>query len=201
MTLASAGVVSAADGAEVFTEPRRGFDRSNGQTKADRQQADEAMKFGKMKPQRRNRLVVVGLVVVSAGVAVTLALSALNENLNLYYSPAQIKNGEAPTETVIRAGGMVVNNSVQRSTTDLQVNFVVSDMHESEVTIVYEGILPDLFREGQGIVARGQLNEQGVFFAEEVLAKHDETYMPPEVAQTLAQSRAAADAQVQGSTL
>jgi cytochrome c-type biogenesis protein CcmE len=159
------------------------------------------MKFGKMKPQRRNRLMVVGLLVVSAGVAVTLALSALNENLNLYYSPAQIVNGEAPTDTVIRAGGMVVNNSIKRSTTDLGVQFVVSDMHEAEVTIAYVGILPDLFREGQGVIARGQLNGQGVFIAEEVLAKHDETYMPPEIAQTLARSREAADAAAKGATL
>ena len=134
------------------------------------------MKFGKMKPQRRNRLMIAGLLVVSVGTAVSLALKALNENINLYYSPAQIVQGEAPRNTLIRAGGMVVANSVNRSTTDLQVSFVVSDMGASEVMINYVGILPDLFREGQGVIARGVLNDQNVFIAEEVLAKHDETY-------------------------
>jgi|TARA_B110000503_G_scaffold43639_1_gene71343 cytochrome c-type biogenesis protein CcmE len=151
------------------------------------------MKFGKMKPQRRNRLMIAGLLVVSVGTAVSLALKALNENINLYYSPAQIVQGEAPRNTLIRAGGMVVANSVNRSTTDLQVSFVVSDMGASEVMINYVGILPDLFREGQGVIARGVLNDQNVFIAEEVLAKHDETYMPPEILQTLAESKAKAE--------
>ena len=151
------------------------------------------MKFGKMKPQRRNRLMIAGLLVVSVGTAVSLVLKALNENINLYYSPAQIVQGEAPRNTLIRAGGMVVANSVNRSTTDLQVSFVVSDMGASEVMINYVGILPDLFREGQGVIARGVLNDQNVFIAEEVLAKHDETYMPPEILQTLAESKAKAE--------
>ena len=151
------------------------------------------MKFGKMKPQRRNRLMIAGLLVVSVGTAVSLALKALNENINLYYSPAQIVQGEAPRNTLIRAGGMVVANSVNRSTTDLQVSFVVSDMGASEVMINYVGILPDLFREGQGVIARGVLNDQNVFIVEEVLAKHDETYMPPEILQTLAESKAKAE--------
>ncbi|MEJ6591724.1 MAG: cytochrome c maturation protein CcmE [SAR86 cluster bacterium] len=146
-----------------------------------------------MKPQRRNRLMIAGLLVVSVGTAVSLALKALNENINLYYSPAQIVQGEAPRNTLIRAGGMVVANSVNRSTTDLQVSFVVSDMGASEVMINYVGILPDLFREGQGVIARGVLNDQNVFIAEEVLAKHDETYMPPEILQTLAESKAKAE--------
>jgi len=151
------------------------------------------MKFGKMKPQRRNRLMIVGLVVLSAGAAVTLGLTALNENINLFYSPEQIVRGEAPRNTLIRAGGMVVENSVKRSTTDLQVSFLVSDMAASEVMISYVGILPDLFREGQGVIARGVLNDQNVLIAEEVLAKHDETYMPPEIMQTLAESKAKAE--------
>ena len=143
------------------------------------------MKFGKMKPQRRQRLMIVGLLVMSAGVAVSLALMALNENINLYYSPAQILQGEAPVNTLIRAGGMVVNGSIKRSTKDLKVSFEVSDMQASKVLITYEGILPDLFREGQGVIALGHLNAQGVFAAEEVLAKHDETYMPKEVMDAL----------------
>ena len=151
------------------------------------------MKFGKMKPQRRQRLMIVGLLVMSAGVAVSLALMALNENINLYYSPAQIVQGEAPVNTLIRAGGMVVNGSIKRSTKDLKVSFEVSDMQASKVLITYEGILPDLFREVQGVIALGHLNAQGVFAAEEVLAKHDETYMPPEIAQALAEARAKTD--------
>jgi len=159
------------------------------------------MKFGKMKPQRRNRLMIAGLLVGSVGTAVGLALMALNENINLFYSPAQIVQGEAPINTTIRAGGMVLDNSVQRSTTDLRVTFQVSDMQGSDVTITYVGILPDLFREGQGVIARGQLNDQGVFIAEEVLAKHDENYMPPEIAQTLAENQQKLEADVKGMPL
>jgi cytochrome c-type biogenesis protein CcmE len=159
------------------------------------------MKFGKMKPQRRNRLMIAGLLVGSVGTAVGLALMALNENINLFYSPAQIVQGEAPVNTTIRAGGMVLDNSVQRSTTDLRVTFQVSDMQGSDVTITYVGILPDLFREGQGVIARGQLNDQGVFIAEEVLAKHDENYMPPEIAQTLAENQKKLEADVKGMPL
>jgi cytochrome c-type biogenesis protein CcmE len=159
------------------------------------------MRFGKMKPQRRNRLMIAGLLVGSVGTAVGLALMALNENINLFYSPAQIVQGEAPVNTTIRAGGMVLDNSVQRSTTDLRVTFEVSDMQGSDVTITYVGILPDLFREGQGVIARGQLNDQGVFIAEEVLAKHDENYMPPEIAQTLAENQQKLEANVKGMPL
>ena len=159
------------------------------------------MRFGKMKPQRRNRLMIAGLLVGSVGTAVGLALMALNENINLFYSPAQIVQGEAPINTTIRAGGMVLDNSVQRSTTDLRVTFQVSDMQGSDVTITYVGILPDLFREGQGVIARGQLNDQGVFIAEEVLAKHDENYMPPEIAQTLAENQQKLEADVKGMPL
>jgi cytochrome c-type biogenesis protein CcmE len=159
------------------------------------------MKFGKMKPQRRNRLMIAGLLVSSVGTAVGLALMALNENINLFYSPAQIVRGEAPANTTIRAGGMVLDNSVQRSTTDLRVTFQVSDMQGSDLTITYVGILPDLFREGQGVIARGQLNDQGVFVAEEVLAKHDENYMPPEIAQTLAENQQKLEVDVKGMPL
>lgn len=148
------------------------------------------MKFGRMKPHRRNRLVLIVCLVAAVGGATTLALMALNENINLFYSPQQIVDGEAPTGTSIRAGGMVLAGSVERSKTDLGVSFVISDMKEAEVKIQYEGILPDLFREGQGIIARGQLGDDGVFLAEEVLAKHDENYMPPEVAAALAEAHA-----------
>ena len=130
------------------------------------------MKFGAMKAHRRNRLLLVLFLVAAVGGATTFALMALNENINLSYTPEQIANGEAPVDRTIRAGGMVSEGSVIRDEQSPKVSFVVSDMKDSAVTIEYEGILPDLFREGQGIIARGQLNDDGVFVAEEVLAKH-----------------------------
>ena len=148
------------------------------------------MKFGKMKEQRRNRLLLILFLLAGVGVATRFVLLALNENINLFYSPEQIVDGEAPVDRVIRAGGMVVNGSVLRSDTDLGVRFAISDLRESEVTVQYTGILPDLFREGQGIIARGQLNNEGIFLAEEILAKHDENYMPPEVADVVAEAHA-----------
>lgn len=151
------------------------------------------MKFGAMKAHRRNRLLLVLFLVAAVGGATTFALLALNENINLFYAPEQIANGEAPLDTTIRAGGMVQEGSVVRDDQSLKVSFVISDMQDSEVMIEYEGILPDLFREGQGIIARGQLNEQGVFVAEEVLAKHDENYMPPEVADALKEAHSSND--------
>jgi len=148
------------------------------------------MKFGKMKPQRRNRLLLVVFLVVTSGTAVGFALTALNENVNLFYSPQQIAAGEAPVGPTIRAGGMVLDGSVDRSTEDLTVSFLIGDMKDAEVRVVYEGILPDLFREGQGVIARGVMGRDGIFVADEVLAKHDENYMPPEVADALKQAHA-----------
>lgn len=144
------------------------------------------MKFGKMKAHRRNRLLAVLLLVAGVGAATTFALLALNENINLFYSPEQIAAGEAPVDRTIRAGGMVVDGSVVRSESDLSVSFRISDLKSAEVEVQFEGILPDLFREGQGVIAKGQLTEGGVFVADEVLAKHDENYMPPEVAEVIA---------------
>lgn len=146
------------------------------------------MKFGKMKPHRRNRLLLVLFLVITSGSAVGLALRALNENINLFYSPQQIVDGLAPVGSFIRAGGMVVEGSVQRSREDLGVSFMISDLQAAEVEVQFVGILPDMFREGQGVIALGTLNTQGVFVATEVLAKHDENYMPPEVADTLAKA-------------
>ena len=144
------------------------------------------MKFGKMKSHRRNRLARILCILLGSGGALTLGMMALEENINLFYSPQQIVSGAAPLGQTIRAGGMVKAGSVNRSATDLKVEFIVSDLGASEVTIHFEGILPDLFREGQGIIALGILNAEGIFEAEEVLAKHDEQYMPPEISQTLA---------------
>jgi cytochrome c-type biogenesis protein CcmE len=138
-------------------------------------------------PVRKKRLFIVLAILAGFGIAVALALSALQQNINLFYSPTQIANGEAPQGTRIRAGGMVEMGSVKRSSDSLETDFVVTDGVKS-VTIRYSGILPDLFREGQGIVAMGKLDAQGLLVADEVLAKHDENYMPPEVMQALEQS-------------
>ncbi|MEE4344050.1 cytochrome c maturation protein CcmE [Pseudomonas alliivorans] len=146
-----------------------------------------------MKPLRRKRLLIILAIMSGIGLALTLALGALQENINLFYTPSQIANGEAPVDTRIRAGGMVEKGSLQRSADSLDVRFVVTDFNKS-VTITYRGILPDLFREGQGIVALGRLNAQGEVVADEVLAKHDEKYMPPEVSKALRDSGQAAPA-------
>ncbi|MCQ4256723.1 cytochrome c maturation protein CcmE [Stutzerimonas stutzeri] len=140
-----------------------------------------------MNPVRKKRLFIILAILAGVGVAVTLALSALQENINLFYTPTQIAAGEAPEGTRIRAGGLVENGSVSRSKDSLTVAFRVTDNNET-VTIQYQGILPDLFREGQGIVALGRVNADGVLVADEVLAKHDENYMPPEVTQALEKS-------------
>ena len=133
-----------------------------------------------MNPKRRQRLLLIIFVMLGTGIAIGLASLALRESINLFYSPTQIHNGEAPPNREIRAGGLVVAGSVNRDAQSLKVSFDISDTQES-VTVEYEGILPDLFREGQGIVALGKVNANGVVVARQVLAKHDEKYMPPEV--------------------
>jgi cytochrome c-type biogenesis protein CcmE len=138
-------------------------------------------------PLRKKRLFIVLAIIAGVGIAVALALSALQQNINLFYTPTQIANGEAPQDTRIRAGGLVEEGSVTRSSDSLETDFVVTD-GAKRVTIRYSGILPDLFREGQGIVAMGKLDASNVLIADEVLAKHDENYMPPEVMQALEQS-------------
>lgn len=137
-----------------------------------------------MKPHRKQRLMLIGLMLVGIGLAATFALKAFNENLMYFFSTTDVAEGKAPEDTLFRLGGMVVKGSVERPGTDLLVRFKLSDFSK-EVTVEYSGILPDLFREGQGIVAKGRLDDRGVFVAEEVLAKHDENYMPPEVADSL----------------
>ena len=141
-----------------------------------------------MTPLRRQRFILVGLLVIGVSVAIALALLALRENINLFFSPTQVKAGEAPRQTNFRLGGMVVEGSVLRPDTDLSVEFVLTDTVE-QVTVTYRGLLPDLFREGQGIVAQGVLNNEGIFEASQVLAKHDENYMPPEVAEALKKAK------------
>ncbi|MBX9608573.1 MAG: cytochrome c maturation protein CcmE [Gammaproteobacteria bacterium] len=144
-----------------------------------------------MMTPRRKRMLVIGLGVLGIGVAVALILAAFNQNLMYFYSPSEVARGEAPGNRAFRLGGMVVKGSVQRDPQDLTVRFAVTDFAQQR-TVTYKGILPDLFREGQGIVAIGQLDPGGVFVASEVLAKHDENYMPPEVAQALKDGKAQA---------
>lgn len=137
-----------------------------------------------MHPLRRQRLWVVLSIVLFSTAAVGLAAYALRGNINLFYPPAEIAAGVAPLDTPIRVGGMVVDGSVQRASDSLQVRFTVTD-YQASVDVLYEGILPDLFAEGEGVVASGRLSADGVLRADEVLAKHDENYMPPEVAEAL----------------
>lgn len=147
------------------------------------------MKLGAMKPQRRNRLLLILGLVGGLGLALTFVLKALNSNINLFYTPVQVIAGEVPMGARVRAGGMVEAGSIRRSDGSLEVAFIVSDLAGAAFEIRYTGILPDLFREGQGVVATGTLSQDGVFLAEEILAKHDEKYMPPEVAMALDATR------------
>ena len=133
---------------------------------------------------RQKRLALVGVAIIGVGGAAALALSALQSNISYFFSPTQVKANEAPADRVFRVGGLVSAGSIARAGDGLTVTFDVTDNAEI-VRVSYTGILPDLFKEGQGAVARGKLGGDGVFYAEEVLAKHDEEYMPPEVADTL----------------
>ncbi|MEW8320144.1 MAG: cytochrome c maturation protein CcmE [Candidatus Thiodiazotropha sp.] len=137
-----------------------------------------------MNPIRKKRLTLIGLMVAGIAVATWLALNAFDENLMFFFSPTEVAEGKAPTAHPFRIGGLVEVDSVKRKPNGLTTAFSLTD-NAKAVTVEYTGILPDLFREGQGIVAMGQLNESGIFIASEVLAKHDENYMPPEVAASL----------------
>lgn len=131
----------------------------------------------------KRRLIITSVLLIGAAIVIGLVLFALQQNINLYYTPAQIANGEAPVGKRIRVGGMVVKDSITRKE-GLNLNFMVSD-YASSIQITYNGILPTLFGENQGVVALGILGEKHVFFADEILAKHDENYMPKEVAASL----------------
>ena len=137
-----------------------------------------------MTPTRKRRLIMVAVLVAGIGTATVLALSAFQENLLFFYSPTQVLNGEASSERAFRLGGMVVDGSLQRQPDSLTVRFEITDT-AAAVPVTYTGILPDLFREGQGVVTLGRLSDDGTFVAEEVLAKHDETYMPPEAGEAV----------------
>ncbi len=151
---------------------------------------------------RQKRMVTVAAILVGVGIATAFALQAFQKNLLYYYSPSQVKSGEAPTSRSFRVGGLVENGSLKREPGSLEVRFTLTDFAQ-EVVVSYTGVLPDLFREGQGVIARGKLRDDGAFVAEEVLAKHDENYMPPEVKQSLkphAQATGTTQAAGQGST-
>jgi cytochrome c-type biogenesis protein CcmE len=134
-----------------------------------------------MNPKRKTRLYLAVFVVVAVAGTTAALMLALEQNMNMFYPPQQIVDGTAPTATTIRAGGMVKDGSVQRDSQSLTVTFIITDHLGADFGVAYTGILPDLFREGQGIIVQGELGSDGVFAASEVLAKHDENYMPPEL--------------------
>ncbi|MDO8355175.1 MAG: cytochrome c maturation protein CcmE [Nitrospirota bacterium] len=141
-----------------------------------------------MKP-RQKRFVLIGLGLVALAVAAVLVLNAFQSNLVFFFTPTQVANGEVPQGRSFRIGGMVEQGSLTREGDGLTVHFIVTDMAK-RVPVMFKGILPDLFKEGKGAVAQGQLGADGTFIASEVLAKHDENYMPPEVAEALAKAKA-----------
>ena len=134
-----------------------------------------------MNPKRKNRLFMASFLLIGVAGSIFALFVALEQNLNMFYPPSEVISGVAPIETNIRAGGMVEEDSLIRASNSLKVSFVLSDRAGSEFTVYYTGILPDLFREGQGILVEGELQQDGSFEATEVLAKHDENYMPPEL--------------------
>lgn len=140
-----------------------------------------------MKPRHR-RLVLVASGVAALGITAALVLNAFNSNLVFFFSPTQVAAKEAPVNKTFRLGGMVEKGSVKRMADGVTVQFVITDTGKS-IPVQYRGILPDLFREGKGVVAQGRLEADGLFRAQEVLAKHDENYMPPEAADAIARAQ------------
>ncbi len=133
---------------------------------------------------RHKRFLFVGFALVGVGLAATLALSSMRSNMAYYFSPSKVLAGDAPADALFRLGGLVVKGSLERESDGLTALFHVTDT-AATVPVSYTGILPDLFGEGQGVVTKGRLGADGVFYAEEVLAKHDESYLAPEVADSL----------------
>ena len=141
-----------------------------------------------MKP-RAKRGLAIGVGLGALGIAAALVLNAFQSNLVFFFSPSQIAANEAPRERSFRLGGLVEQGSLKRDTSGLTVSFVVTDLAKT-IPVTYTGLLPDLFKEGKGVVAQGKLGADGVFRAEQVLAKHDENYMPPEAAEALRNAQA-----------
>lgn len=136
---------------------------------------------------RHKKLALIGLALAGIGIATALILNAFQSNLVFFFSPSEVAQGKAPTDRAFRIGGLVEDGSVQRDPDGLTVSFVVTDTAKS-IPVTYKGILPDLFKEGKGVVAEGKLAASGQFTATQVLAKHDENYMPPEAAHALEQA-------------
>jgi cytochrome c-type biogenesis protein CcmE len=134
-----------------------------------------------LKPRHKRALIIAGAL-LAIGVAVALILNALNSNLALFVTPSEVAAGKAPQGQVFRIGGMVKDGSVKRD--GLTVHFIITDLNK-DIPVAYVGILPDLFKEGKGAVVQGRMNADGEFIASEVLAKHDENYMPPEAKHAL----------------
>lgn len=151
-----------------------------------------------MNPKRKNRLILVLLILAGTGLAVALGTMALKENIQYYLSPSEVKAGKAPPNHTFRLAGLVSNGSVKREKNGLTTHFDITDNVET-ITVTYTGILPDLFREGQGIVATGKLEGSSLFVAEDVLAKHDENYMPPPVQDALDKAKASVEAKAENS--
>lgn len=139
---------------------------------------------------RHKKLLVIVLALAGIGIAAALILNAFQSNLVFFFSPTQVANGEAPSNRAFRIGGLVEAGSLKRDAGGLTSHFVVTDTAKS-MNVVYTGILPDLFKEGKGVVAEGRLGADGLFTATQVLAKHDENYMPPEAAHALEQAQKA----------
>ncbi len=137
-----------------------------------------------MTPTRKKRLILISLVILGVAVATAIFLTAFKDNIMFFKSPTEVSQNDFPENRSFRLGGMVKEGSLQRIDNTLKVQFLVTD-YAADVLVEYEGILPDLFREGQGVVTIGQMRSDQVFAAEEVLAKHDENYMPPEVSDIL----------------
>lgn len=147
-----------------------------------------------MTPTRKKRLLLVMMVAVGVAIATAIFLTAVKENINYFKTPTEVATGQFNMNSTIRLGGMVKDDSVNRVKDSLKVRFTVTDFAE-DVMVEYEGILPDLFREGQGVVTIGKMGGEGMFIAEEVLAKHDEKYMPPEAADALNQAKNKGDSE------
>ncbi len=149
---------------------------------------------------RHKKLALIGGALAIVGIIAALVLNALNSNIALYISPTDVAAGKAPADKLFRIGGMVKEGSVARQADGVTVAFVVTDT-EQDITVNYKGILPDLFKEGKGVVAQGKLTGNGTFAATEVLAKHDENYMPPEAAKAVGDAHArAAEKKAAGET-
>lgn len=140
--------------------------------------------------KRTLRIYYISFILVSLSLLFFMFIKTFNDNLLFYRSPSQITNSEFPDNYVFRVGGVVLDGSLIKSKDTMNVKFAITD-YEQNLDITYTGILPDLFREGQGVVIRGKLGDDGIFYAEEVLAKHDETYMPPEVLDSLKNNKEA----------